>query len=107
MTRFRGASRRTWSAGTRRVTARVALGELSSSEVEVQLVAGRVGQSGELEAPIAVAMTTDGPEHDGHRTFVGEAPIVAAGRMGVTVRVVPASPLVTTPLELGHVAWAN
>jgi len=93
--------------GSRRVTARVALGELTSDDVEVQLVAGRVGQSGELEAPVAVAMSSDGPDHEGHWTFAGEAPIVAAGRMGVTVRVVPASPLVTTPLELGHVAWAG
>ena len=92
--------------GTRRVTAKVALGALSPSEVEVQLVAGRVGQSGELEEPVTVAMVDEGAVDDGHRSFAGEAPILAAGRMGVTVRVVPADALVDTPLELGHVAWA-
>ena len=93
--------------GTRPVTAVVALGGLSSDDVEVQLVAGRVGQSGELEDPTSVAMTDDGPVDDAHRRFVGEAPLSAAGRMGVTVRVVPRSPLVDDPLELGHVAWAG
>lgn len=92
--------------GTRRVTAKVALGELDPAEVEVQLVSGRVGQSGELEDPVTVAMVDDGAADDTHRTFSGEAPILTAGRMGVTVRIVPSSPLVDTPLELGHVAWA-
>jgi starch phosphorylase len=93
--------------GTRRVTAKVALGELQPSEVEVQLVAGRVGQSGELEDPVIVAMSDEGAADDAHHVFGAEAPIVAAGRMGVNVRVVPCSDLVDDPLELGHVAWAG
>jgi len=93
--------------GARRVTATVALGGLSAEDVEVQLVSGRVGQSGELERPTSVPMADDGAVDDAHRRFVGEAPLSTAGRMGVTVRVVPHNPLVGQPLELGHVAWAG
>ncbi len=93
--------------GSRRVTATVALGALGVGDVEVQLVSGRVGQSGELEATTSVAMRDEGPVDDAHRRFAGEAPLVAAGRMGVTVRVVPCHPLIDDPLELGHVAWAG
>lgn len=92
---------------SRTVTAVVALGGLSSEEVEVQLVAGRVGQSGELEDTTSVAMADDGPVDDGHRRFVAEAALDEAGRMGVTVRVVPRHPLVAEPLELGRVAWGG
>ncbi len=93
--------------GHRAVRATVALGDLSADEVEVQLVAGRVGQSGELERTVTVAMTDAGPVDEAHRCFEGEAPLDAAGRMGLTVRVVPRHPLAGDPLELGHVAWAG
>ena len=93
--------------GTRRVTATVALGELGPDEVEVQLVAGQVGQSGELEDTVTVSMAEEGSAPDGHRVFAADAPILSAGRMGVNVRVVPRSRLVDTPLELGRVAWAG
>ncbi len=93
----------------RSVEAIVALGELRPDEVEVQLVVGRVGQSGELEGTRRVPMSDRGPtgEDGGHHRFAAEAPLDRAGRMGVTVRVVPAHPLVEEPLELGHVAWAG
>ncbi len=92
----------------RQVSAVVALGELGPAEVEVQLVVGRVGQSGELEdtrtVPMAAGDPTDG---EGHLRYTAVAPLDRAGRVGVTVRVVPAHPLVAEPVELGHVAWAG
>lgn len=91
---------------TREVRATVALGDLSGADVEVQLVTGRVGQSGELEGVGTVTMHDDGPVDDAHRRYVGAAKLSSAGRMGVTVRVVPHHPLVIDPVELGLVAWA-
>jgi len=93
--------------GARPVTATVALGELRPDEVEVQLVAGRVGQAGELEDIVTVVMAEDGRTDDAHHRFVADAPLLSAGRMGVTARVVPASDLLTNPVELGRVAWAG
>jgi starch phosphorylase len=75
--------------------------------VEVQLVSGHVGQSGELESATTLPMTDAGPIDDRHRRFTGLAPLDIAGRMGVTVRVVPRHGLVDTPTEFGRVAWAD
>ncbi len=91
----------------REVSATVALGDLHPDEVEVQLVCGHVGQSGELESPTTLPMTDSGPIDDRHRRFIGLAPLEIAGRMGVSVRVVPHHELVDTPTEFGLVAWAD
>ena len=92
----------------RQVSAVVALGELGPAEVEVQLVVGRVGQSGELEDTRTVPMAAGDPvDGEGHLRYTAVAPLDRAGRVGVTVRVVPAHPLVAEPVELGHVAWAG
>ncbi len=93
--------------GSRVVEAVVSLGELRTDEVEVQLVTGRVGQTGELEHPSIVAMSCAEALDGGLHRYVGESPLEVAGRMGVTVRVVPSSPLVGEPVELGRVAWAG
>jgi len=93
--------------GSRTVTAVVALGDLAPHEVEIQLVAGRVGPAGEIDDAVTVAMRDDGTIDDAHHRFVADAPLLTAGRMGVTVRAVPCCPLVEDPLELGHVAWAG
>jgi hypothetical protein len=91
----------------REVTATVALGELHPDEVEVQLVCGHVGQSGELESPTTLPMTDAGEVDDRHRRFTGMAPLGIAGRMGVTVRVVPRHPLHDTPAVFGRGASAE
>jgi starch phosphorylase len=93
--------------GTRPVKATVALGSLAPGEVEVQMVVGRVGQSGELEHPIMTTLLHEGPTDDGLHRFTGSAPLDTAGRMGVTVRVVPCHELAGNPVDLGFVAWAG
>jgi starch phosphorylase len=80
---------------------------LGPDQVEVQLITGHVGQSGELESVTAVSMIDDGPVDDRHHRFSGDAPLDVAGRMGVTVRVVPRHDLVDAPTEFGLVAWAD
>ncbi len=91
----------------RRVEVTVALGQLDPNDVEVQIVTGHVGQSGELESPTCTPMQDDGKVDDLHHRFVATAPLTTAGRMGVTARVVPRHELVDSPLEFGLVAWAG
>ncbi len=91
----------------RQVQVVVALGQLEPQDVEVQLVVGHVGQSGELDAPQCLPMHEDGRIDDLHHRFVATAPLTTAGRMGVTARVVPRHDLVDSPLEFGLVAWAG
>jgi len=91
----------------RQVQVVVALGQLRPEDVEVQLVYGHVGQSGELDTPKSHTMHEDGRIDDLHHRFVATAPLTTAGRMGVTARVVPRHELVDSPLEFGLVAWAS
>ena len=92
---------------SREVTARVALGSLRTGDVEVQLVSGLVGQTGELEARSTFVMSPDDDVVDGHHWYRTDLPLDVAGRRGVTVRVVPRHRLLADPLELGCVAWSD
>ncbi len=50
-------------------------------------------------------MPPAGSAADGHLSFEGRFRMERPGRYGVTVRVVPSHPDLTTPVELGLVAW--
>lgn len=89
----------------RSVTATVHLGALNPDDVDVQLVLGHVGQSGELSMQQVISMHPDGSVDGRHLRYRAEARLDHAGRMGVTVRIVPHHPLALNPLEFGLVAW--
>ena len=99
---------------TRGATAAVMLGELSPSDVEVQLVHGPVGQGDEIDRPSVVAMTANGANGagDGEGTASGVTGYTASfrcdrpGRYGCTVRVLPVHPDLASPVELGRITWA-
>jgi starch phosphorylase len=84
------------------VTATVALGGLEPSDVDVQAVVGRVGDTDELSEVVAVSMR---PEED--QTYVAEVTLPHAGSLGFTVRVLPRHDLLATPAELGKVVSAG
>jgi hypothetical protein len=44
---------------------------------------------------------------DDHERYSGQFDCETAGRYGFTVRIVPAHADLTTPLELGAIAWAT
>jgi starch phosphorylase len=82
------------------VTARVELGQLAGSDVEVQLLHGPVGPDGELLSTTSVAM------HRIDRSqYAGTLTCDAAGRYGYTVRVVPHHPDLLSFADVGSVAW--
>jgi starch phosphorylase len=89
------------------VSAKVALGGLAVSDVDVQLLHGPVGEAGELVDPICVSMgqaeALDADHVRYRTTFVA----TRAGRYGFTVRVVPFHEDLSSPLELGRIAWAG
>ncbi|HTO01396.1 MAG TPA: hypothetical protein VL068_12040, partial [Microthrixaceae bacterium] len=91
----------------REVTASVYLGGLGPDDVQVQLFAGHVGQSGELENTTITRMTASGQPDGSHFRYRADAQLDTAGRMGVTVRVVPHHDLMANPVEFGLVAWAE
>ena len=84
----------------------VALGTLTPSDVQVQLLHGPAGQSGELSSPQTVTLEQVGSPADGQIRYRGHFACQRAGRYGVTVRVVPTHPCLVSPTELGLIAWA-
>ncbi|MTD52679.1 alpha-glucan family phosphorylase [Amycolatopsis pithecellobii] len=85
-----------------RVEARVELAGLDASEVDVQAVVGRVGDTDELSEPVTVPM-----HPAGGGLFTATLRLPHAGSIGYTVRVLPRHPLLATPAELGKVVLAS
>jgi starch phosphorylase len=90
----------------RTVDAVVALGDLGPDDVEVQAVRGWVRGDGDIVDAVIVPMAPAGDADDGHVRYSTTLACDRAGRVGVTVRVVPAHPLLASPVELGRIAWA-
>jgi starch phosphorylase len=89
----------------RTVSAVVALGDLAPDDVQVQLVRGTVVGDDDLADPEVIAMVPAGAVDDGHHRYEGTFTCKRAGRVGITVRVVPSNDLLVTPVELGRIAW--
>ncbi|AXB44583.1 alpha-glucan family phosphorylase [Amycolatopsis albispora] len=84
-----------------RVTARIDLAGLEPSEVDVQAVVGKVGDTDDLAEAVTVSM-----EPAGIGAFEAKLRLPYAGSLGYTVRVLPRHDLLATPAELGRVIHA-
>jgi glycogen phosphorylase len=105
-----------------------ALGDLSPSDVSVEVVYGRPGDDDELVDPSAVTLTADtasppdaapgapgateapaalgGPGAPGQPVrFSGSVELAQPGPLGYTVRILPAHPLLASRAELGLVTY--
>jgi starch phosphorylase len=87
----------------RAASARVELGQLAPSDVEVQLLHGQVGLNDELTEPSVVAMVPSATVPGGYDAGF---PCDHAGRYGFAVRVVPSHPELRTWADVGLVTWA-
>jgi starch phosphorylase len=86
--------------------ARIDLAGLSTGDVVVQAVLGRVGPDDELTDTEVVDMdhlSTDA----GTEQYAVTTPVPHSGAVGYTVRVLPRHPLLSGPAELGLVAAAR
>ncbi|MEU5159756.1 alpha-glucan family phosphorylase [Streptomyces sp. NPDC020875] len=84
--------------------ARVALGELTPDDVEVQAVAGRVDPDDAIaDARLFPLKPAGGPDLEGRVLYEGALPLDRTGPFGYTVRVLPAHPLLAAPADLGLV----
>ena len=89
------------------VRAAVELGGLAPSDVVVEAVVGRVGETDDLADAVTVAMEhVDSIDGDGDR-FESVVKLPHAGLTGYTVRVLPAHPLLASSAELGKVVLAG
>ena len=84
----------------------VSLGELSTDDVEVQVVHGRVNDADELRPSGTVSLHHGESFGDGRHWFEGEFTLRQTGPFGYTVRVLPRHAGLATSAELGLVANA-
>ncbi|WP_236239874.1 alpha-glucan family phosphorylase [Streptomyces sp. CC228A] len=90
---------------------RVALGDLTPDDVEVQAVAGRVDSQDSLTDarpfPLKPAGGGSGPDQQGRWVYEGPLSLDRTGPFGYTVRVLPAHGLLASGADLGLVALPN
>ena len=93
---------------TKQASAEVFLGDLSEKEVAVELLVGALTAGEEMAGWDVVPMQYKG-QGESPASTLWEGTFVAdnAGRHGLTVRVVPANPDLSTPAEMGAMAWAK
>ena len=88
------------------MSARVALGTLTPADVQVQLYYSPLTSSGDLrpdgEWVNMELASSDGSEH----TFKASVTYVTSGDRGVSVRVLPANPNLSSPFEPRLIRWA-
>jgi starch phosphorylase len=85
-----------------RVRAKVDLAGLSSSDVDVQVVVGKVDDSDDLRDVVTASMRFAADDE-----YVAELRLPHAGALGYTVRVLPRHDLLASAAELGRVVLAN
>jgi len=86
------------------VRASVALGSLAPSDVIVEVIYGRAGDSDEIINPSRSPMRLDGDVAPGGvARYIGSAQLGEPGPFGYTVRVLPEHELLAGPAELGQV----
>jgi starch phosphorylase len=88
-----------------KVQARIALGDLAPTDVQVQLFHGPVDARGEINEGSATNMTSQGRDGDGTYIFSGELASNLSGRYGYSVRVLPRHEDLGSPFEFAPVRW--
>ncbi|MEU7665358.1 glycosyltransferase family 1 protein [Streptomyces lincolnensis] len=84
---------------------RVALGDLSPDDVEVQAVSGRVDEEDRIaDASTVPLKSAGGPDEEGRWLYEGPLSLDRTGPYGYTVRILPAHRLLASGAELGLVA---
>jgi glycogen phosphorylase len=86
------------------VRAYVFLGDVSTDDVDVQVVHGRVDEDDQLLAPSVTSLTVAETYESGRHRYEGSVELDRTGPFGYTVRVLPRNPLLSSGAELGLVA---
>ncbi|MBC3761360.1 alpha-glucan family phosphorylase [Quadrisphaera oryzae] len=89
-----------------RVAAYVSLGQLSPSDVEVQVVHGRVDVDDELVETSTAALALEESYEEGRHLFSGTVVLRRSGAFGYTVRVLPRHGAQASPAETALVTSA-
>ncbi|MBI5441898.1 MAG: alpha-glucan family phosphorylase [Deltaproteobacteria bacterium] len=92
--------------GTFPVRCLVHLGDLDPKDIQVELYYGPLDAFGGLSEPKKRALRYEASRDQGVHEFAGEVPCERSGKYGYSLRVLPRHPNLTSPWELGLVAWS-
>jgi starch phosphorylase len=81
------------------------LGDLDPSEVDVQVVHGKVAGDDQLRDPQVAHLAHAEVYEAGRHRFEGDVALDQTGPFGYTVRILPSHPLLANPAEVGLIAW--
>ncbi|HZZ43596.1 MAG TPA: alpha-glucan family phosphorylase [Tepidisphaeraceae bacterium] len=87
------------------VEAVIDLPNIDPKEISLQLYAGPISASGQIESPQILPMTHAKEMGPGVHLFTGSISCQSSGRHGFAVRVLPGNPDLATPFEPGLIAW--
>jgi starch phosphorylase len=90
---------------TVQVDAMIDLPDLEPDDVAVELYAGTLNASGQIERPTLLRMKYGQQMAPGRHLFVGEIACRSSGRQGFAIRVVPGVKDLATPFEPGLILW--
>lgn len=82
----------------------VSLGDLSPSDVDVQVLHGRITESDTLVDTSAESLTLVESYEGGRHRYDGQVALSSTGSFGYTARILPSNPHLAGPAELGCVA---
>ena len=87
------------------VEAMVDLPEIDPKELAVQLYAGPISATGQIEQPQALVMEYVRQIAPNRHLFAGRIDCRSSGRQGFAIRVLPGHPDMATPFEPGLIIW--
>jgi starch phosphorylase len=87
------------------VEALVELPDLDPKEIQVQLYAGNINATGQIEEPATLVMEHTKLIANGRHLFTGTVECRTSGRHGFAVRILPGCADMATPFEPGLILW--
>jgi starch phosphorylase len=87
------------------VEALVDLPDLRPDDVAVELYAGTLNATGQIDSPTLLPMRHSQQMAPNRHLFVGQIKCQSSGRQGYAIRVVPGSKDLATPFEPGLILW--
>ncbi len=88
-----------------KIEAMIDLPDLKPDDVSVELYAGSLNATGQIERPTLQRMTYSQQMAPGRHLFIGEISCRSSGRQGYAIRIVPGSKDLATPFEPGLILW--
>jgi starch phosphorylase len=89
------------------VKARLNLGALTPTDVQVELYQGAINAEGEIAEGVPVVMEYQGQDPNQHSIYTIDVSYSSSGLQGLSLRVLPKNEYLSSPYEPGLILWAE